>query len=181
MEPEDIVLFARVRLKDSTINVPFVCQKCGKCCKELSHVLFDPERRKIIVENGEEIENFLGLSFYETLEEIELNTPLAHLTHFIMLNPCPFLKDGKCMVYPVRPNSCRLFPLQAGDYGVGCSAFERFRRALEHLEPSDSDVECMNMKLENVQKAKPPEYAVKIYLKTATEEEKEAFFRLNYV
>ncbi len=171
----DTVLFATVWLGHEAINVPLVCQKCGKCCKILSHVLFDPKKREIIVENLEEIQNFLGLRFYEFVEEIQVN-----VEHVVMLNPCPFLRDGRCLVYPARPESCRPFPL-FGDQGIGCPAFKRFEGIIEYL--GGNRVERKWVRWEDIPeiRVKPPRDAVEKFLEIANKDELEMFLRLNNI
>lgn len=107
MFPEDTVLFATLEKNGNKVNIPLVCQQCGKCCRKLSHVLFDAYKEEINVEGIDHIKDFLGLRYYEVVE---------HLRHQIgegvlIVNPCPFFKNDGCEVYPARPRSCRQFPL----------------------------------------------------------------------
>jgi len=170
----DTVLFATVWLGHGAINVPLVCQKCGKCCRILSHVLFDPEKREIAVENLEGIQDFLGVHFYEIVEEIQVD-----VEHVVMLNPCPFLRDGRCLVYPARPESCRSFPL-FGDQGIGCPALKRFEDTLEYLGGGNRvDRRCAGWEDISSVKVKPPRDAVEKFLKIANKDELEMFLMLN--
>lgn len=127
MYPEDTALFATVFCNGSYINIPIVCQKCGKCCGKLSHVLFDGE--EIDVEGIEQVKEYLGVRYYEVIEELKekLQPQLEEVEGAMIVNPCPFLHSGGCEVYPARSKSCRQFPLY-GDQGIGCPALQRFKK-----------------------------------------------------
>lgn len=171
----DTALFARVYLGSNFVNIPLVCRKCGKCCEKLSHVVYYPDRREIEVENIEEIKEFLGIRYYEVLEELEREVGGVNA---VMVSPCPFLRDGKCTVYPARPASCKSFPIY-GDFGVGCPALRRFEEVLKALGCEKAERVCMP--LDSVEKGKPSKAFVEKYLSIAEEEEIELFFALNSV
>jgi len=170
----DTALFARVSAEDGFVKRPLVCQKCGMCCKRLSHVIYYPDRREIEVESIEEIKEFLGIRYYEILEELENQIEGVNA---VMVNPCPFLRDGKCTVYPVRPASCRPFPL-FGDQGIGCPALKRLRDVISSYDPLDVIYVCS----EDVDPVEIDEDVAVKFLKTnPSDEEVEKFFKLNRV
>ncbi|AEA46543.1 YkgJ family cysteine cluster protein [Archaeoglobus veneficus] len=171
----DTALFARVNLGDSFANVPLVCRKCGMCCEKLSHVIYDPLNGEIIVENIEEIKEFLGIRYHEVLEELESQIKGVNA---VMVNPCPFLQDGRCTVYPARPASCRPFPL-FGDQGIGCPALKRFEELLKALGCKEAERTCIP--LGRVKKGKPDRNFVEKFLNVADSEEIELFLALNHV
>jgi Fe-S-cluster containining protein len=109
----------------------FECQKCGKCCIEIG-LPYDPYRIN-------EIARFLSLSIEEALDKyygaIQEDGTRASEDH--KRTPCPFItKDNSnniCSIYDVRPEGCRLYPLDTdgGRQGVECPAakivFEKIR------------------------------------------------------
>ena len=169
----DTALFARVSTGEGFLNIPLVCRRCGMCCERLSHVIYDPLEREVSVENIEEIKEFLGIRYYEILEEVGSKVKGVNP---VIVNPCPFLQDGKCEVYPVRPQSCRPFPL-FGDQNIGCPALKRFEKILKALECENAERVCIS--LNSVKKGKPSKDFVEKYLSIADSEEIELFFALN--
>ncbi len=99
-------MYAIYRAKGIEVAIPFECRMCGKCCEKLSQCVYDPLSGKIIAETD------FGLFEYIELD-VDAKSP-------ILIKPCPFLKDGKCEVYAIRPRSCKDFPLtEQGDCGEG--------------------------------------------------------------
>ncbi len=169
----DTVLFARVDTGEGLANVPLVCRRCGMCCERLSHVIYDPLNGEIIVENIEEIKEFLGIRYYEFLEEVGSKVKGINP---VLVNPCPFLRNKRCEVYPVRPRSCRPFPL-FGDHNIECPALRRFELTLKVLECENAERVCTY--INSVKKGKPSGDFVEKYLSIADSEEIKHFFALN--
>jgi uncharacterized protein len=71
------------------------CAKgCGHCC-HVSVPIADFEARYI--------------ADYIKTEPVALKRSIRHdLAEFSEKTPCPFLQDGACSIYPVRPLTCRL-------------------------------------------------------------------------
>lgn len=105
------------------IFLPFVCQKCGRCCREIGieQNYFDPyqiaEYLKIRVE--EAVKKYLGELIGIEGDEIfyNINKPKK---------PCVFLESDKCKIYGVRPFACKSYPL-FGDAYIGCPARQELR------------------------------------------------------
>ncbi len=121
-------MYAIYKGKEIEVLIPFECKQCGKCCEELSQCVYDPVERKVIAENE------LGL--FEYLEiETESNSP-------VLIKPCPFLEDGKCSIHPIRPESCREFPLGKNlDQGIGCPALREIHEKVKGLESAIGELE----------------------------------------
>lgn len=114
-------MYAIYRSEGVEIAIPFECRMCGKCCEKLSQCVYDPVEGKIIAETD------LGL--FEHLElEVESKWP-------VLIKPCPFLKNARCSIHPIRPESCREFPLtERGDCGVGCKGYREIQERVRVLE-----------------------------------------------
>ncbi|MEA3506783.1 MAG: YkgJ family cysteine cluster protein [Elusimicrobiota bacterium] len=84
-------------------NIEFNCCGCGNCCREEGHIAvtsseinavsayFSMSKKSFLKKHVEKING--RYYFNEEFDE-----------------PCKFLKDGKCLIYPVRPAQCRTFP-----------------------------------------------------------------------
>jgi len=89
--------------------------------EKLSQCVYDPISKKVIAETDFGVFEFLELS---------VGTKNA-----VLLKPCPFLKEGRCEVYDLRPKSCREYPFtEKGDLGIGCIAFEELMKEVKRLE-----------------------------------------------
>ncbi len=168
------MIFAELRLKNGEIvRIPFVCQQCGKCCRILSKVVFDPVERKLYMENLEEISKYINLD--ELIEELSKKVEAKHPVKL----PCPFFKDNKCSIHPIRPRSCRIFPLGKDlDQGIGCPGLKRLNELI-----SAFDVESLEYRfVEEEPKVKVSGSVVEKFLSLSpSDEEIEEFFKLNEV
>lgn len=104
----------------------FKCQRCGQCCeglglpwpsgrnlKEMAKFLKIQPNGLIVQYYGKIVEED-GKEFVEKYEEDRRT-------------PCPFLGDDKnCRIYPVRPDPCRLYPIDTdfGRCGIDCPGME---------------------------------------------------------
>jgi len=123
-------------LKTWSVNLPFLCVKCGKCCT-LGHVLSagwflvgNPSKEQIEELNKKlkpyiEEHNRIVCEDNDKLNALLINTK------------CPFLRpDKSCEIYVYRPEGCQAFPMT--DFGMDseegyCESLDRFkslRRAL---------------------------------------------------
>ncbi len=143
------VIFAELVLDDCVLRIPFICQMCGRCCEMLGRVVFDPAENKIYMEDFDVISKHVNV--YNVLEEIKRNLEVNHP----VLIKCPFLKDKKCSIHPIRPRSCREFPVR-GDEGVGCPGLKRLRE-IANAFPFRS----LNLKIAKIKDLKRTEVPIK--------------------
>ena len=81
----------------------FKCKRCGECCPKATAgvaVTHDDVRK---------LANRLGMAS-KVFER-------AYVGYFnekqmVIKQPCPFYKPEGCQAYNIRPNTCRLFPMQ---------------------------------------------------------------------
>lgn len=177
MFPEDTVLFATLEKNGNKVNIPLVCQQCGECCKQLSHVLFDARKEEINVEGIDEIKDFLGFKYYEVVEQ--LKRQVGEDMGVVVINPCPFLKNESCEVHPARPPSCRQFPL-FGDQNIGCPAAKRFK---ERLKSMGGDVYLMQVQWKEMDsfRVEPSSQDVTKFFGMAEQDEIDFFFKINKI
>jgi Fe-S-cluster containining protein len=103
--------------------LPFVCRKCGSCCRG-----FEPQ---LSVEDLPKIAKHLG----KTIEEIKKLHKNAYNKKFSNSPAnCIFLNfKNQCLIYSMRPEPCRLYPLYT-DFGaadVNCIGHKEFNRIVD--------------------------------------------------
>lgn len=102
-------------------NVQLACGECSFCCRQWVRVLAH--------------EVFAVVDHLMTLPESERRDAIQRLEHYHentknldenkkdrqnMPLPCPFLVDGRCSVYSVRPSNCRAFHSLDRNHCEGC-------------------------------------------------------------
>jgi Fe-S-cluster containining protein len=110
-----------------SINLPFLCTKCGVCCT-LEDFLTAGQTKP---DAG--LDAKTKVLFDELGKRWETNE--AIYDDYIARTPCPFLTNNVCSIYELRPEGCRLFPKTAfGMQTQDCPALTRFRKQLESLK-----------------------------------------------
>jgi Fe-S-cluster containining protein len=95
---------ALLMLQYLTNNLKDECRGCSMCCKSEGCVDLDPEDVKRIADYlGMSKEDFLRQHTEECLGDTVFKYPQG-------AKGCVFLKDGRCSIYAVRPNTCVLYP-----------------------------------------------------------------------
>jgi Fe-S-cluster containining protein len=119
-----------------SINLPFLCTKCGNCCRledflSAGEINAKPEEHLEIRSRIRALFDSLG-GIFEVDE--------AKYDQYIMQNSCPFLVDKSCSIYEIRPNGCWLFPKTTfGIQTQDCEPLNRFKKmrtALKKGRPS---------------------------------------------
>ena len=169
------VLFAELVVKGEVVRIPFVCKRCGRCCEELSKVVFDPINKTLYIENFEEIAKHVNLD--EVLQRV-LRVVDPDVKHPVKVK-CPFFMDNICKIHPFRPKSCRLFPLLTGDSGVDCLGLKRLKEILEAIPPDKVEYKISDDGLDRVEVS---EEIFEMFKRiNPTEEELEMFLMLNKI
>jgi len=119
-----------------SINLPFLCNKCGVCCT-LDDFLTAGEINAKPQEHPEV--HAKVRSIFEASGTMWVASETKY-DQYIMHNPCPFLVDRSCSIYEIRPDGCRLFPKTAfGMQTQDCESLNRFKKmraALKKGRPS---------------------------------------------
>ncbi|MFO7966911.1 MAG: YkgJ family cysteine cluster protein [Archaeoglobaceae archaeon] len=180
LSPQDIILYQRIKgyypgVGYFTLNIPFVCQNCGRCCSQIGF----PIGEAILPKIG----NHLNIT-PEDVEERYLKT--GDEDNGRVLAPCPFLKYNMCSIYPVRPEGCKFFPLALDfkDYGIGCEGLKRLRELEEKLIEGCSEIisrsKSVEMDRAHQIAVKVPKTIINDFLKLKiSQTERELFFILN--
>jgi Fe-S-cluster containining protein len=108
--------------KQQEVFIPFVCKRCGECCRKVSvrpHEI-----------NFRQVAKYLNVSRKEIAEKYLAITTAAD-GETVHRKPCPFLKGNDCAIYPVRPSPCKGYPVftDFGTRGIVCMSDQEVRRA----------------------------------------------------
>lgn len=108
------------------VVVPFVCYKCGNCCRKYYAAIdFEllPEIERIINKPIDAIQAQLS----DDCEAYNSGMP----------TDCCFLEpiSNECLIYTIRPEPCRSFPLLTdfGAVGVDCIGHKEYTNIVEKL------------------------------------------------
>jgi Fe-S-cluster containining protein len=111
--------------EEKSINLPFLCNKCGICCT-LDDFLTAGEITAKPKEHPEVRTKIKNL--FEELGKMWQASETKY-DQYIQQTPCPFLKDNFCSIYEIRPDGCRLFPKTAfGMQTQDCPSLKRFKK-----------------------------------------------------
>ncbi len=89
------------------------CTICANCCKALGTVLNELDIEKISNYSNLTKEEFIS-KYLTKNDENELE---------IKQLPCPFLKDNRCQIYEIRPETCKNYPNFDKDVSFRCHQF----------------------------------------------------------
>lgn len=101
-----------------SINLPFLCTKCGVCCTledflTTGEINAKPEENPRVHAKIKALHEELG-KMWEADE--------AKYDHYTTHTSCPFLSNKSCTIYQIRPDGCRLFPKTA--FGIHIEPFQ---------------------------------------------------------
>jgi Fe-S-cluster containining protein len=108
-----------------SINLPFLCSKCGICCTledflAAGVINSKPEEHPAVYTKQKALFEALG-AMWKANE--------AKYDEYVIHTPCPFLVEKSCSIYEIRPDGCRLFPKTAfGMQSQDCEALNRFKK-----------------------------------------------------
>ena len=125
-----------------SINLPFLCTKCGNCCT-LDDFLTAGEITAKPDEHPEVHAKIKAL-FEELGKMWEANE--AKYDNYTMHTPCPFLINNACSIYEIRPDGCRLFPKTAfGMQTQNCPPLTRFKKQRTALKKGKTTKETYHI------------------------------------
>jgi Fe-S-cluster containining protein len=108
-----------------SLNLPFVCDQCGVCCKLEDFLTAGPA--KVNPDENPKLAAKLKEIYEETGRRWEADPD--EYERYIATTPCPFVKDKKCTIYQYRPDGCRQFPnTPFGMLSQDCAALDRFKK-----------------------------------------------------
>jgi Fe-S-cluster containining protein len=108
-----------------SINLPFLCSKCGVCCT-LDDFLTAGEINAKPQEQPEVHAKLKAL--YDEIAAILQEGEEKYDDHTLN-TPCPFLRKKTCSIYTIRPHGCRQFPnTRFGMQTTNCEALTRFKK-----------------------------------------------------
>jgi Fe-S-cluster containining protein len=92
------------------------CENCSHqlCCKIYAPIIGGDEVKRIARFTHNKPDEFKEKYLYDI--PVEFSNGIKKLRYMLNQIPCPFHKEGKCSIYPVRPSSCKQFPFQCGPF-----------------------------------------------------------------
>jgi len=79
-----------------------LCNRCGNCCRNRVHLRFRKDELQGVA-------NYLHVEYKRLKDQLRV-TPMGDGT-FVIVQPCSFLKNKLCAIYPVRPGTCSGYPV----------------------------------------------------------------------
>jgi Fe-S-cluster containining protein len=118
-----------VACREYDILVPFVCHRCGNCCRKYEPIVeleLLPEIARALGKPIEVIQNRLGAD--------GLSHSAGHPTDCCFLDP----RHSGCIIYEVRPTACRQFPplIGVGAGAVDCPGYREYSSVLNEFTGS---------------------------------------------
>ena len=114
-----------------SINLPFLCTKCGKCCT-LDDFLTAGKVGGTPQEHPET--HVKAKAVYEELGAMWAANE-TNYDQYITHTQCLFLQNNSCSIYEVRPEGCRQFPNTTfGMQSQDCPALTRFKKMCSALK-----------------------------------------------
>ncbi len=143
-----------------SINLPFLCSKCGVCCTfedflTAGEINANPREYREIHAKVKVLFEDLGKK-WET-NELEYDK-------YVQQHPCPFLVDSVCSIYEIRPDGCRLFPNTAfGMQTQDCEPLNRLKKMRAILKKGRHSKETYLFTGANQEPIKPTNLTEKQY------------------
>lgn len=158
---ETVYLHIEFKSKNSdwSINLPFLCNKCGVCCTlddflTAGEIGGKPEEHIEVHAKMESLKKELGKMFEADEEKYD---------QYIMQTPCPFKVNNACSIYEIRPEGCRLFPKTAfGMLTQDCEPLNRFKKQRLALKKGRASKETYHF-TDPTQPIKPAKFTKKQY------------------
>ncbi len=121
-----------------SINLPFLCNRCGVCCVledflMAGEITAKPKEHPQVHAKVKALFDEIGKIWQA--DEAKYDNYIAH-------TPCPFLVNNDCSIYEFRPLGCRLFPNTTfGMLTQDCSSLTRFKKQRTALKKGKSNKE----------------------------------------
>jgi Fe-S-cluster containining protein len=143
-----------------SVNLPFLCSKCGVCCT-LDDFLTAGEINSKLQEHPEVHAKLKGL--FDALGEI-FEEDEAKYDQYITHHSCPFQVEKVCSIYEIRPEGCKQFPNTTfGMQTQDCEALIRFKRQRTALRKGRKTKETYHFTSKDQKIIKPAKLNAKQY------------------
>lgn len=148
-----------------SLNLPFLCNKCGVCCiledfLTAGEITAKPKELPQVYAKNKALFDELGKMWKAS--EAKYETYIAH-------TPCPFLINNDCSIYEVRPVGCRLFPnTKFGILTEDCMPLNRFKKQRLALKKGKTAKETYHFTGSSDEFITSPKFTEKQYLASIT-------------
>jgi len=150
---ETVYLHLEIKTKTNgwSVNLPFLCTKCGVCCK-LNDFLMAGEIKATPIEQPK-IYAELKILYDELAVLLEKGE--EEYDNYVMQTACPFLRGKLCNIYQIRPEGCRRFPDTAfALLSEDCEALNRLKKQRTALKRGRTTKESYCSTVESIKSAK---------------------------
>jgi Fe-S-cluster containining protein len=143
-----------------SVNLPFLCSKCGVCCTlddflTAGEITFKLQEQPEVRTKLKDLFETLGVIFEEDEAKYDL-----YITH----HSCPFLIEKSCSIYEIRPEGCRQYPnTKFGMQTQDCEALNRFKRQRTALRKGRKTKETYHFTSKNQDIINPAKLTEKQY------------------
>ena len=130
--PEQLVVIQRLLTWDTYIKIPFVCVRCGKCCREIGVRPLSSDVHRIAECLGIAERSFID-QYLGKIVSVDVYSDGDDTLYEKQWRPCPLLFFNTCSIYSDRPRWCRYFPGEMntdGELGIGCPGIKQMRRVI---------------------------------------------------
>ncbi len=132
-----------------SINLPFLCNKCGVCCTLDDFLIAG----KIKTEPKNPDAQAKADALYEELGTLWEADPEKY-EHRITHTPCPFLSGNTCSIYEIRPDGCRQYPNTLfGMQTIDCEPLNRFKTQLAALKKGKATEKTLHFTTQPIRQA----------------------------
>ena len=137
-----------IACREYDILVPFVCHRCGTCCRKYEPSIdFEmlPEIAQCLGEPIDVIQNRLG--------DNSRSHRAGHQTDCCFLDP----RHLRCLIHEVRPTACRQFPALDGAGPVDCPGYREYKSVLNEFTTRLKEVPCNPARSSRGRRPLPPD------------------------
>jgi Fe-S-cluster containining protein len=149
-----------------SVNLPFLCSKCGICCTlddflTAGEIISKPQEHPEVHSKLKGLFEALGVIFEEDEAKYD-----RYITH----HACPFLIEKSCSIYEIRPEGCKQFPnTKFGMQTQDCEALNRFQKQRTALRKGRKTKETYHFTSQAKEIIVPAELTEKQYQTCITE------------
>ena len=143
-----------------SVDLPFLCSKCGVCCTlddflTAGEINSKPQEHPEVHARLKDLFDALGVIFEE--DEAKYDWYITHQS-------CPFQVEKVCSIYEIRPEGCKQFPnTKFGMQTQDCEALNRFKRQRTALRKGRKTKETYHFTSKDQEIIKPAKLNEKQY------------------
>jgi Fe-S-cluster containining protein len=92
----------------------FECRQCADCCRNVANAVMLESLDVFRIARHFQMEPAEVVEMYSEARTVAWGAPILMLKTTGSNHSCVFLESGKCSIEPVKPRTCKLYPLSVG-------------------------------------------------------------------